>query len=486
MAKPEWIAVSPDTGIGNRQVNISAQEHTGRGSRAYTLTAQTSHGENAECVVTQSGASEFIRFTEYPESVSPEDETFIIYGESNSPVLTVPFMSDGLEMVMLEANGSDLGTGGGEVPGDPGQGGKYEFSMSFKFTTAAGTVDEELQIGVAGHSTAQSVIVTRKGFPLYVESPAAIEAPAAGLFQFTTDEAVFQVADGGGYVVSLGARPGWIQQVKIRFIYTLSGGGTETGAWNDFGSTVIDAGNSGRAPRGYQLQMNIVPNSNASSRSGAIRLEFRTPQGYSREVTVPVEQVAYEGRVSFAQTLLTVANGQRADFIARCHGIESMTLSGSMSYSVTAYGSTSTTSGFLTSDDPSWTELAQTSATGWDVGQEIRHLKLSVSYGAGMPSPMDGTFSFYGAAGLIAEQILTIERDGTAGTDTYQLRVTSPGSNKTQVIKTLSEMTGMGLIEAKSVVDNAEWFGEYQDYEATDIQAALQDLGATVEVRQTP
>lgn len=485
MAKPEWIAVSPDTGIGNRQVNISAQEHTGRGSRAYTLTAQTSHGENAECVVTQSGASEFIRFTQYPESVNPEDETFTIYGESNSPVLTVQFIPSGLEVVMLEANGANLGTDGGEVPGDPGQGGKYVFSMSFKFTTAAGTADEDLQIGVAGYSTANMVIVTRKGFPLYVESPAAIEAPAAGLFQFTTDEAVFQVADGGGYVVSLGARPGWIQQVKIRFIYTLSGGETETGAWKDFSSTVMDAGTPGKAPRGYQLQMQITPNSGATTRSGAIRLEFRTPQGYIRDVSVPVEQAAHEVLAAFSNTLLTVTDGQRADFIAICHGIERMTLSGSMSYTVTAYGSTSIASGYLTSDDPSWTELAQTSATGWDVGQEIRHLKLSVSYGAGMPSPMDGTFSFYGASGQTVEQILTIERGGSAGS-TYQLRVTSAGDNKTQVIKTLSEMTGMRLAEAKSVVDNAEWFGEFQDYEATDIQAALQDLGATVESRQTP
>ena len=620
MAKPEWIEVSPETGIGNRQVTVTATEHTGRGAREYTLTAQTSHGESAECRVTQSGAAEFIEFTQLPESIGPEDETFTIYGESNSSVLTVPFTSSGLKLVKIVANGADLGTVGGAVPEDPGQGGKYVFSMSFEFTTAAGAGDEDLQIGVAGYSTAGTVIVTRKGFGIVVDAPAVIEAPATGLYQYTTDESFFQVAGGGGFSVSLESKTGWIQLLQIRFIYTLSGGETETGAWKDLGSTVIDAGTSGKVPRGYQLQMQIPPNSSTSPRSGVVRLEFRNTQGDSREVSVTIEQeaaaiqmetdvtvinstdrtfekrcylylggsesdlyeifgyedseqlapeaqwelsgtgeiplssiagpilqpflatdsigggpcklkvefsvydpktgasytpvsatiddggnvtlgdnitlqtgvvyrldgtieIVEEGSISFAETMLTVADGQTADFIARCQGIERLTLSGSMLYVVIIYGSTSSADGYLDADDPSWAQLTQTASNTWSVGQEIRHIRIELLYGDYMPSPMNGTFRFYDAVGLIEEQILTVER-GT--TDTYQIRVTSPGAQKTQVIRTVSEMAGIGLMEAKSAVDNAEWFGSFLDYEATDLQAALQDLGAEVEIRKTP
>ena len=78
--------------------------------------------------------------------------------------------------------------------------------------------------------------------------------------------------------------------------------------------------------------------------------------------------------------------------------------------------------------------------------------------------------------------ILTVER--SAVSSVYQLRVTSAGPNKTQVIATISDMAGLGLAEAKSAVDNAEWFGSFLDYEATDLQAALQELGAEVEARK--
>jgi large subunit ribosomal protein L7/L12 len=63
--------------------------------------------------------------------------------------------------------------------------------------------------------------------------------------------------------------------------------------------------------------------------------------------------------------------------------------------------------------------------------------------------------------------------------------LTAIGDKKIQVIKTVRELTSLGLKEAKEVVDNAPRpiKTEVSKEEAEEIKAKLEEQGATVEIR---
>jgi large subunit ribosomal protein L7/L12 len=67
----------------------------------------------------------------------------------------------------------------------------------------------------------------------------------------------------------------------------------------------------------------------------------------------------------------------------------------------------------------------------------------------------------------------------------FDVVLTAPGGQKIQVIKVVRAITGLGLKEAKDLVDgapNAVKEGVPQD-EADSIKAQLEEAGATVEVK---
>ena len=67
----------------------------------------------------------------------------------------------------------------------------------------------------------------------------------------------------------------------------------------------------------------------------------------------------------------------------------------------------------------------------------------------------------------------------------FDVELTSAGSAKVQVIKAVREATGLGLKEAKDLVDNAPSAikeGVSED-EANDIKAKLEEVGATVTLK---
>jgi large subunit ribosomal protein L7/L12 len=77
--------------------------------------------------------------------------------------------------------------------------------------------------------------------------------------------------------------------------------------------------------------------------------------------------------------------------------------------------------------------------------------------------------------------------DGAAAEEKSEFDVvlTAPGGQKIQVIKVVRAITGLGLKEAKDLVDgapNAVKEGVPQD-EADSIKAQLEEAGATVEVK---
>jgi large subunit ribosomal protein L7/L12 len=71
------------------------------------------------------------------------------------------------------------------------------------------------------------------------------------------------------------------------------------------------------------------------------------------------------------------------------------------------------------------------------------------------------------------------------GPGTFDVVLTGPGDKKIQVIKVVRAVTGLGLKEAKAVVDEAP--GPVKEgvtrEEADKIKADLEEAGATVEVK---
>ena len=74
---------------------------------------------------------------------------------------------------------------------------------------------------------------------------------------------------------------------------------------------------------------------------------------------------------------------------------------------------------------------------------------------------------------------------GDAGSDTVSAVLADVGSNKIQVIKVVRELTGLGLKEAKDLVDAAPKPVKegVSKEEAAKIQAALEEQGAKVEIK---
>ena len=78
---------------------------------------------------------------------------------------------------------------------------------------------------------------------------------------------------------------------------------------------------------------------------------------------------------------------------------------------------------------------------------------------------------------------------GAAGEEKTEFDVVlaNAGDNKIKVIKAVREMTGLGLKEAKEIVDGApKTLKEgVSKEEAEDMKAKLAEVGATVEVKQS-
>lgn len=75
--------------------------------------------------------------------------------------------------------------------------------------------------------------------------------------------------------------------------------------------------------------------------------------------------------------------------------------------------------------------------------------------------------------------------DSAAEQSEFDVFLTNPGASKINVIKVVREITGLGLKEAKELVDNAPKAikEKVSKEEAEAIQAKLSDAGANVELK---
>ena len=96
-------------------------------------------------------------------------------------------------------------------------------------------------------------------------------------------------------------------------------------------------------------------------------------------------------------------------------------------------------------------------------------------FGVTAAAPM--AFAAAPAAGAAAEA----EEEQTE----FDVIITSPGDKKIQVIKVVRELTGLGLKEAKDVVDSAPKAVKegVSKEEAEEIKGKLEEAGAGVEVK---
>lgn len=99
----------------------------------------------------------------------------------------------------------------------------------------------------------------------------------------------------------------------------------------------------------------------------------------------------------------------------------------------------------------------------------------------------------YGISSLTAAP-LAVPMGGTAGAAApaaeeekteFDVIITAAGDKKIQVIKVVRELTGLGLKEAKAVVDEAPKpvKERISKAEAADVKKKLEEVGATVEIK---
>ncbi len=101
--------------------------------------------------------------------------------------------------------------------------------------------------------------------------------------------------------------------------------------------------------------------------------------------------------------------------------------------------------------------------------------KYGISPMAAMPVAAAGGAAAAGAAPAVAEEEKT----------EFDVILTAPGDKKIQVIKVVRELTGLGLKEAKSVVDDAPKpvKEKVSKAEAQEMKKKLEEVGATIEIK---
>jgi large subunit ribosomal protein L7/L12 len=119
------------------------------------------------------------------------------------------------------------------------------------------------------------------------------------------------------------------------------------------------------------------------------------------------------------------------------------------------------------------------SVDSWTVLDLNRLVKgLQDKYGISAVAAVPSAVSAGGAAGTVAP---AAEEEKTE----FDVIITAAGEKKIQVIKVVRELTGLGLKEAKAVVDEAPKSvkEKISKAEAADVKKKLEEVGATVEIK---
>ncbi|WP_342268854.1 50S ribosomal protein L7/L12 [Spiroplasma endosymbiont of Aspidapion aeneum] len=92
----------------------------------------------------------------------------------------------------------------------------------------------------------------------------------------------------------------------------------------------------------------------------------------------------------------------------------------------------------------------------------------------------------FGVVAVAAVAAQTGVADAAAGPSEVSVLLTNPGGNKVAVIKAVKEITGLGLMDAKKLVDGtlpATLKENVKVEEAETMKKSLMDLGASIDLK---
>lgn len=156
MSKASWVLVSPQTGNGNKTINVSGEVHTGRNARTTTLTITAADVEDHYVTVNQAGKPEYVDEQD-TATAAKAGQTVTISGKSNSKKLTFSLGTGNLNIDLPENyTANSVSTPNGtEIVGDPGASAEYDFSIQFVVAVNETITELTRQIKVsdeAGHT----------------------------------------------------------------------------------------------------------------------------------------------------------------------------------------------------------------------------------------------------------------------------------------------------------------------------------------------
>ena len=121
-------------------------------------------------------------------------------------------------------------------------------------------------------------------------------------------------------------------------------------------------------------------------------------------------------------------------------------------------------------------ELSKNAAKIMDLVKELTIVELN-----DLVSAMEEEFGVSAAAPVMVAGAAGGEE---AGPSAFDVVLTSAGAQKIAVIKVVKEITGLGLKEAKDIVDNGGTVKEQAAKdEAEEIKTKLEEAGASVELK---
>ena len=121
-------------------------------------------------------------------------------------------------------------------------------------------------------------------------------------------------------------------------------------------------------------------------------------------------------------------------------------------------------------------ELSKNAATIMDLVKELTIVELN-----DLVTAMEEEFGVSAAAPVM---MAAGGAEEDAGPSAYDVVLTAAGGQKIAVIKVVKEITGLGLKEAKDIVDNGGTVKEQAGKEeAEEIKAKLEEAGASVELK---
>lgn len=122
-------------------------------------------------------------------------------------------------------------------------------------------------------------------------------------------------------------------------------------------------------------------------------------------------------------------------------------------------------------------ELSKNAAKIMDLVKELTIVELN-----DLVTAMEEEFGVSAAAPVMMAGAVAAGDD--EGPSAFNVVLTSAGAQKIAVIKVVKEITGLGLKEAKDIVDNGGTVKEQAGKEeAEEIKAKLEEAGASVELK---